>query len=124
MPALKYVSSDDIEKYQRQRKMTAPMDSVQLAAMVNFFAEGALTTLSNFLYPHICEDNGSLQYGGAKGCRCGGCNEWQVVDENNVVVAGAETFGEWVSKKEPIAAASPASSAATASSASLPEQST
>lgn len=95
---VKYVSDVDIEKYQRQRKLIGQMNNVQLAAMVNYFAEGALTTLSNLLYPHICEDNGSLQYGGAKGCRCGGCNEWQVVDENGVVVSRAEDFGEWVTK--------------------------
>lgn len=103
MPGVNYVGAADIEKYQKQRNQTAPLDNTQLAAMVNYFAEGALTRLSNFLYPHICEDNGSLQYGGAEGCRCGCCNEWQVVDENDVVVARAETFSEWVSKKGPAA---------------------
>ena len=52
--------------------------------MVNWFAEGAITTVSNAIYELIEEkDCDRMERGLTTGCRCGSCYSWQFLDENN-----------------------------------------
>ena len=88
---MKYVTAEDIERYQQLR----PGKPLDLLALVNFFCEGAVTSLSNFLYDHIAEEGRELRHGIAKGCRCLSCWEWQIVDEDGQVIDSAESLVDW-----------------------------
>ena len=83
MSRLKYVTLDDVEKYVKQfGRLNSTNDIVHL---VNWFAEGAITSLSNMII-----EGGELVYTRADGCRCGSCNEWQIVDYDGAVLARSE----------------------------------
>lgn len=87
MSRLKYVTIKDIEQYVKQ---FGRMDSEQqLVHMVNWFAEGAITTLSNT----IVENGGELQYGPAIGCRCGSCFEWQILCDGELILCAEDLAG-------------------------------
>lgn len=90
---MKYVTAEDIKRYQRQhQRLGEPLD---LVAMVNFFSEGVATSLSNFLYEQIAEEGRELRHGKPKRCRCSGCREWQLVDEGGVIVVAADSLADW-----------------------------
>lgn len=92
---MKYVTSSDIQQYLADRKIIQPTHD-QLANMANWFAEGAVTSISNHIYKHIVEGDGeSLQHNIARGCRCLGCCEWQIVDDDGRVLDSAETLSVW-----------------------------
>jgi hypothetical protein len=100
---MKYATLDDVDKYISLSANTALQlqcaDRAALVSMINYFAQGAITVLSNRIYEAIHEsdhDGVYLTHGTAKGCRCGMCYEWQLVDENGVVVDAAESLDDWV----------------------------
>lgn len=59
-----------------------------------------ITTLSNFLYDHFNEGR-VLTCGLQRGCRCGSCHEFQIVDgETREVVASAAALEDFLSRPE------------------------
>jgi len=95
-----FVSEDNVSRYLQQTKSLSDLTPAQikdLAVMVNYFAQGVVTELENFLYEHIKEQKLNLQFGVSDTCRCGGgCQEWKLVDESGVNVAVADSLDSWV----------------------------
>ena len=93
---MKYVSAQDIEKYVLQ--LGELETSERLATMVNWFADGAVTTLSNHIMDAFDKSPTSarLEYNIAEGCRCMGCYEFQIVDENQNVIDSIQDLKDWV----------------------------
>jgi hypothetical protein len=104
MKPFKYVSVEDVKQYRANFPSFFPATvdpnvdpDIALAKMINWFAEGAVTSLSSHLYYSIAEGAGDhLTFGLAKGCRCGSCNEWQIRDDNNQIVESTEQLSDWV----------------------------
>ena len=74
---MKQLFSDErIETVQRD----SPAAST--AKLVNYFAEAAITRLSNGLYDRLEAGSGPryLRRGASVGCRCGRCTSWQIVE--------------------------------------------
>lgn len=95
--SLQYATKEDVERYMREANLSGNLNLDQMAAMVNFFARGALSKLENFFYRHIHENDGTLRHGLARGCMCLCCREWQIVGEDgDTIVANAEFMSEWV----------------------------
>ena len=94
------VSPGNIARYINQTKTLSNISPEQLAAlttMVNHFAQGVIAELSNFLYDQIDKNDLNLRYDVAETCRCGGgCQEWQLVDDNGAVVHSAESLEDWI----------------------------
>ena len=97
---MKYINLEDIKKYKKifNKEQLSDDDMVN---MVNWFAEGAITTVSNAIYELIEEkDCDRMERGLTTGCRCGSCYSWQFLDENNKVIREVESFTELINKKE------------------------
>jgi hypothetical protein len=104
---MKYVSITDVDQYFKMSSMAAEqlkdVDKSLLVNMINFFAQGAVSTVSNYIYDaiHESEHHGvHLTHGMSKGCRCGSCYEWQLVDEKDIVIDTCEAFDEWVEREQ------------------------
>jgi hypothetical protein len=93
MSGLKYVAIKDVEQYVKQ--FGRLNSEQQLVHMVNWFAEGAITSLSNKIM-----EGGELLYTRADGCRCGSCNEWQIVDYDGAVLARSEDLAGFLKDSE------------------------
>lgn len=99
---MKYVTEADVERYREIFREVAPRlataTNADLAALANWFADGAVTTLSNHLMGVFDESTecASLQYNCALGCRCGSCYEFQIVDDKNKVLEAAETLQDFI----------------------------
>ncbi len=95
---MKYVSLKDIENYKKFRNKQELSDE-DLVNMVNWFAEGAITSVSNEIYELMTEkDCEKMERGLSTGCRCGSCYSWQFLDENNKVIKEVETLQELIKK--------------------------
>ena len=93
---MKYVSTQDVEKYVRQFGQLETPE--QLSQMVNWFAEGAVTTLSNHIMNAFDKSTtcARLEYNIAKGCRCMCCHEFQILDEDENILDSVEQLKDWV----------------------------
>jgi len=100
---MQYVSEKDIVEYLEQRKYKpGELNNYDLMRMVNWFAQGAVTTISNHIMEQFEEGDGpcNLRYQLAEGCLCGSCYEWAIVDEDtNKVVDSTELLEDWVKEK-------------------------
>lgn len=95
---MKYINLSDIEKYKKFRNKQELSDE-DLVNMVNWFAEGAITSVSNEIYELMTEkDCEKMERGLSTGCRCGACYSWQFLDENNKVIKEVETLQELIKK--------------------------
>ena len=94
------VSEDNVSLYIQQNENLSnliPWQIKELAVMVNYFAQGVVTELENFLYEHIKEQKHTLQFGVSDTCRCGGgCQEWKLVDKSGINVEVADSLDSWV----------------------------
>jgi len=103
---MKYVNEMDVMRYFASRKRDIDDTTVQdLVNLANWFAEGAVTTLSNHLYDelHKGDEPRSLRYQMAQGCRCGSCHEWAIVgDDTGDVSSSVETLGDWVKEHDDV----------------------
>ena len=94
------VSEDNVSLYIQQNEILSnltPGQIKELAVMVNYFAQGVVAELENFLYEHIKEQKQTLQFGVSDTCRCrGGCQEWKLVDESGTNVEVADSLDYWV----------------------------
>lgn len=95
-----FVSEDNVSRYLQQTKSLSNLTQAQvndLAVMVNYFAQGVVTELENFLYEHIKEQKQTLQFGVSDTCRCGGgCQEWKLVDESGTSIEVADSLDSWI----------------------------
>jgi hypothetical protein len=95
---MKFYTVADIEKYLKLHPSFTG-STEELTSLVNFFAEGPVINLSNFLYKQIAEDCNELQHGLQRGCRCGSCCEWQIVTPSATgdreIIASTECMTEW-----------------------------
>lgn len=95
---MKYISQEDIERYKKLFKKENLTDT-DLVNMVNWFAEGAITSVSNEIYELMTEkDCDRMEYGLAQGCRCFGCYAWQFIDENGKVIKEVESLKDLIKK--------------------------
>ena len=95
---MKYINLSDIEKYKKWHKKETLTDE-DLVKMVNWFAEGAVTTVSNEIYELMTEkDCDRMERGLSTTCRCGSCYSWQFLDENGKVIREVESLTELVKK--------------------------
>lgn len=94
------VSEDNVALYLQQNEdfsNLTPWQIKNLAVMVNYFAQGVVTELENFLYKHIKEQKQTLQFGVSDTCRCGGgCQEWKLVDESGTSIEVADSLDSWI----------------------------
>ena len=93
---VKYVTADKVRQYITD--FGEPVTPEQLARFGNWFAEGAVTTLSNHIMG-VFEDSptvATLEYGIAQHCRCMSCYEFKILDEDRNVLDSAERLEEWV----------------------------
>ena len=95
-----FVSEDNVSRYLQQTKSLSNLTQAQvndLAVMVNYFTQGVVTELENFLYEHIKEQKQTLQFGVSDTCRCGGgCQEWKLVDESGTSIEVADSLDSWI----------------------------
>ena len=66
-----FVSEDNVSRYLQQTKSLSNLTQAQvndLAVMVNYFTQGVVTELENFLYEHIKEQKQTLQFGVSDTC--------------------------------------------------------
>lgn len=95
---MKYVVLEDIERYKKLFKKETFTDQ-DLVNMVNWFAEGAITSVSNEIYELMVEgDCDRMEHGLSQGCRCGSCYSWQFLDENGKVLKEVESLKELIKK--------------------------
>jgi hypothetical protein len=93
---MNYVSADRIRQYLVD--FGEPVTPEQLARMVNWFAEGAITTLSNHIMTVFDESPtvARLEYNIAQNCRCMCCREFQILDEDGNILDSTEDLAGWV----------------------------
>jgi hypothetical protein len=96
-----YVTAEQVEKeikFRSSEKKWEPTPA-NIAHLINYYAKGAVTCVSNHIY-YAMEDKGAvaLQYGIADHCRCLSCYAWQLVDENGKTIDECESLDEWVTK--------------------------
>lgn len=93
---MNYVSADHIRKYIVD--FGDPSTPEKLAQMVNWFAEGAVSTVSNHIM-QVFDDSPTvarLEYKIAQNCRCLSCYEFQILDEDGNVLDSADQLQDWV----------------------------
>ena len=94
------VSEDNVSLYLQQNENFSnltPWQIKELAVMVNYFAQGVVTELENFLYEHIKEQKLNLRFGASETCHCGGeCQEWKLVDDSGIPIEVADSLDHWV----------------------------
>lgn len=97
---MKYINLDDIARYKKLFKKDTLNDQ-DMVNMVNWFAEGAITAVSNEIYELMTEqDCERMEYGLASHCRCFGCYSWQFLDENGKVLKEVDSLKELIKKAE------------------------
>lgn len=95
---MKYINIDDIERYKKLFKKETLTDN-DLVNMVNWFAEGAITSVSNEIYELMTEkDCERMEYGLSEGCRCFSCYAWQFIDENGKVIKEVDSLKDLIKK--------------------------
>lgn len=96
---MKYVTVDDVQRYEKMLSRL-PKTPEELASFANWFAEGAVTSLSNHIMEKFEESSSSarLEYGIARTCRCLSCYEFQILNEENEVIDSAESLTDWVKR--------------------------
>lgn len=95
---MKYIDLEDIERYKKLFKKETLNDN-DLVNMVNWFAEGAITCVSNEIYELMTEkDCDKMEYNLAQGCRCFSCYSWQFIDENGKVVKEVDSLKDLIKK--------------------------
>lgn len=93
---MQYINVENIENYKKIFKKEDFSDQ-DLVNMVNWFAEGAITSVSNEIYELMTEkDCDRMERGLSNGCRCGSCYSWQFLDENGTVIKEVESLQELV----------------------------
>lgn len=75
-----------------QHKTDKSVDPIKFA---DWCVQDALASISNILYD-VIDNGGTLEYNIAKGCKCGGCLEWQLIDEYGNIVHTAEQFSDFL----------------------------
>lgn len=90
---MKYVTEEMVEKY---KNYFCKDKEINLAHFANWFAESAVTTVSNKLYEHL-EFDGYLTYNPydwKRDCPC-----WEIRDsDTDEVIESAESLKEWCEK--------------------------
>ena len=92
---LKYCTPEKITQFLKYRTDWTGTPE-QLSQLVNYFAEGAVGTLSDFLFENIVDKDLRLDYTLMPGCRCLSCRGWGLVDENNKAVEFVDQLHEWI----------------------------
>lgn len=95
-------TQEDIDRYMKDLLQGKSPD---LVSMVNYFAEGAVSRLSNFLYRKIYDEGGGnrkLVFGHSKHCMCLSCMDWQIIEEGDdgkeKQIDSTEQLQNWVKK--------------------------
>lgn len=89
---MKIIKAEDIVHYKKFRNIkNENFSDEQMAQMVNYFSEGAITRISN----EICDlienrDVERMERGLSNHCRCGSCYSFQFIDYDNNVVKEVE----------------------------------
>lgn len=93
---MKYIAVEDIDNYKKLFNKEI-LSNEDLVNMVNWFAEGAVTSVSNEIYELMTEkDCDKMERAISQDCRCFSCYVWQFTDENGNVIKEVESLTELV----------------------------
>lgn len=81
-----------LKQYTAFDKEPKEIDPIKFA---DWCVEGAIIQLSNLIWT-VIDNGGTLDYNLAKGCKCGCCNEWQLLDENGTILYSAEDLKDFL----------------------------
>lgn len=97
-----YVTAEIVEKEINSRSTVNTRwepTPAAIASLINFYAQGAVTSVSNHIYYAMDEgDAVALVYSPAQFCRCGSCMEWQLIDESDRILESVESLTDWAER--------------------------